>query len=86
VLPRIQIGAETVGQTLGTYSGLTGQVIYLLLTGSSHTFTDANTGFPMAFNAPLTVSYVNVQGVSVTMYLYATTNSLYGAYTPRVAS
>ena len=86
VLPRIQIGAETVGQTLGTYSGLTGQVIYLLLTGSSHTFTDANTGFPMAFNAPLTVSYVNVQGVTSTYYLYATTNSLYGAYTPKVAS
>jgi hypothetical protein len=85
VLPRAQFGAETVGQTFGPYSP-SGQVIYLLLTGGSHTFTDAGTGFPMAFNAPLTVSFTNVNGVAITMYLYQSTNSLYGTYTPKVAS
>jgi len=85
VLPRTQIGAETVGETFGPFSP-SGQVIYLLLTGGSHTFIDAGTGFPFAFNAPLTVSFVNANGVSVTMYLYQTTNSLYGTYTPKVAS
>ena len=85
VLPRTQIGAETVGETFGPFSP-SAQVIYLLLTGGSHTFVDAGTGFPMAFNAPLTVSFVNANSVTVTMYLYQTTNSLYGTYTPKVAS
>jgi hypothetical protein len=57
-----------------------------LLAGGSHTFVDAGTGFPMAFNSPITVTFVNVHGVSLTMYLYQTTYSLYGTYTPRVAS
>jgi hypothetical protein len=85
VLPRLQLGAEMVGQTFGPFSP-SGQVIYLLLTGGSHTFIDAGTGFPFAFNAPLTVSFLNANGVTVTMYLYQTTNSLYGTYTPKVAS
>jgi hypothetical protein len=85
VLPRAQFGAETVGETFGPYSP-SGQVLYLLLTGGSHTFTDAGTGFPMAFNAPLTVSFTNINGVPITLYLYQTTNSLYGTYTPRIAS
>ena len=85
VLPRTQIGAETVGETFGPFSP-SGQVIYLLLTGGSHTFIDAGTGFPFAFNAPLPVSFVNANGVSLTMYLYQTTNSLYETYTPKVAS
>lgn len=85
VLARAQIGAETVGETFGPYT-TSGQVIYLLLTGSAHTFTDANTGFPMAFNAPITVAFVNANGASVTMYLYQTTYPLFGTSTPRVAS
>jgi hypothetical protein len=84
VLPRLQIGAETVGEPLGPFNGLTGQNIYLLLTGGSHTFTSA--GLPAAFNAPLTVSFVNANGASVTMYLYQSTNALYGNYTIVVAS
>jgi hypothetical protein len=84
VLPRLQIGAETVGETLGPFSP-SGQVIYLLLTGGSHTFKDANTGFPFAFNAPITVSFVNAQGVPITMYLYES-NALYGNYAPEIVS
>ena len=84
VLPRLQIGSETIGESLGPFTGLTGQNIYLLLTGGSHTFTSA--GLPAAFNAPLTVSFVNSNGASVTMYLYQSTNALYGNYTIVVAS
>jgi|SRR5580658_389617 hypothetical protein len=84
-LARVQLGPETVGQTFGPYTA-SSQVVYLLLTGATHTFVDANTGFPFAFNAPLTVSFVNSQGVTVTMYLYASTNPLFGSFAPRIAS
>jgi hypothetical protein len=79
------LGAETVGQVIGSYTP-SGQAIYLLLTGGSHTFIDANTGFPMAFNAPITVMYTNVNGVTETKYLYQTTNSLYANFQPKIAS
>jgi len=85
VIPSIQIGPESVGQTIGSFSP-SGQVIYLLLTGGSHTFIDVGTGFPFAFNAPLTVSFVNANGVTITMYLYASTNSLTGTFTPKIVS
>ena len=85
VLARAQLGAETIGQTLGTYSP-SNQVIYLLLIGGSHTFVDAGTGFPMAFNTPTAVSFVTVTGVTVPMYLYRTTNALYSPSTPKVTS
>jgi hypothetical protein len=85
VLPRTQLGAETVGQVFGPYSP-SGQAVYLLLTGSSHTFIDANTGFPFAFNAPITVSFVNVNGTTITMYLYQSINSLTGSYAPKITS
>lgn len=85
VLPSLQLGAETVGQTFGPFSP-SSQVIYLLLTGGSHTFIDHSTGFPFAFNAPITVTFVNAQGVTLTMYLYASTNSLTGSFTPQVAT
>lgn len=84
-LPRVQLGAESVGQVFGPFSP-SGQVIYLLLTGGSHTFIDQNTGFPFAFNAPIAVSFVNAKGVAVTMYLYQSSNPLYGSYAPKVAS
>lgn len=79
------LGAEVVGQTFGPFSP-SGQAVYLLLTGGSHTFTDATTGFPFAFNAPIMVTFVNSQGVTVTMYLYQSTNPLTGTFSPRVAS
>lgn len=85
VLPRLQLGVETVGETFGPFNP-SGQVIYLLLTGGSHTFIDAGTGFPFAFNAPITVGFVNVNGVTVPLYLYQSTNALYGTYTPKVSS
>lgn len=84
-LPRVQLGAETVGQTFGPYAA-SGQTIYLLLTGATHTFVDANTGFPFAFNAPVTVSFVNAQGSTVTMYLYASINVLTGTFAPKIVS
>lgn len=85
VLASAGLGAETVGQVFGPFTA-SGQAVYLLLTGASHTFTDAGTGFPFAFNAPITVTFVNAHGVTVTMYLYASTNPLTGTFSPKVAS
>lgn len=88
VLASIQLGAETVGQVLGQYTP-SSQNVYLLLMGGSHTFTDSCTGFPFAFNAPTTVTFVNAHGVTVTMYLYQSTNPLTGTgcgFKPTVAS
>jgi hypothetical protein len=79
------LAAEVVGQTFGPFAP-SGQAVYLLLKGGSHTFIDAGTGFPFAFNSPLTVTFVNQYGVSSTYYLYASTNPLTGTFTPRVAS
>jgi hypothetical protein len=85
VITSAGLGAETTGQIIGSYTP-SGQCIYLLLTGASHTFTDNNTGFPMAFNAPTSVTFVNVNGVSVPMYLYQSTNLLTGTFVPKIAS
>jgi len=89
ILPRFQLGAEVAGGVgVGTTFNVTpsGQVVYLLLLGGSHTFIDNNSGFPFAMNAPITVSFVNAHGVTVVMYLYQSTNTLYGSFAPRVAS
>lgn len=85
VLPSLQLGAETVGETFGPFSP-SSQAVYLLLVGGSHTFTDNLTGFPFAFNAPIAVTFVNTNGVSVTMFLYQSTNDLFLPVQPRVAS
>jgi hypothetical protein len=86
VLPSAGLGVETVGETFGPYAP-TGQAIYLLLTGGSHTFIDVCSGFPFAFNSPLTVTFVNQYGVSQTMYLYQSTNTLTGpCFEPKVVS
>lgn len=77
-LARLQLGAETVGETFGPFSP-SGQVIYLLLTGGSHTFIDVATGAPFAMAASIPVSFINAQGVTITMYLYG---SLYPQYLP----
>ncbi len=86
VLPRAQLGAETVGETFGPFAP-SAQVIYLLLTGGSHTFTDVCSGFPLPYNAPISVSFVNQYGVTVPEFLYQTTNVLTGScFEPRIAS
>ena len=84
-LPSAQLGAETVGTTF-VYTGLTGQYVYMLLTGGSHTFVDANNGFPFAVNSPTHITFVNQYGVSVSMYIYQSVNALTGNFSPRVAS
>lgn len=84
-LPSAGLGVETIGQTFGPFSP-SGKNIYLLLNGGTHTFTDALTGFPFSFNSPLTVTFVNQYGVSVTMYLYQSTNVLTGTFSPRIVS
>lgn len=81
----LQLGAETVGQIFGPFTP-SGQCVYLLLKGGSHTFTDANTGFPFAMNAPISVSFVNQNGVTVSMFLYQSANPLFGSYRPQVQS
>lgn len=90
ILSRIQLGAEVAGSTCPPATCFTSnpsnQVIYLLLTGGSHTFTDNSTGFPVPMNAPITVSFLNANGVTVTMYLYSTQYAVYGSSTIRVAS
>jgi hypothetical protein len=85
VIPTAGLGAEAVGQIIGSYSP-SAQCVYLLLTGGSHTFVDNNTGFPFAFNAPTTVTFTNVNGVAVTMYLYQSTNVVTGTFAPKVTS
>lgn len=85
VLARAQLGAESVGTSFGPYT-VSGSSIYLLLMGSAHTFIDANTGLTLPMNAPLTVTFVNVHGVAVTMYLYETVYNVYGTLKPQVTS
>lgn len=84
-LASLQLGAETVGSTFGPFAP-SGQNVYLLLIGGSHTFTDPSTGFPFAFNMPTAVSFTNANGVVVSMFLYQSTNSLSGTFNVRVAS
>lgn len=84
-IQRVQLGPEFIGQTFGPYT-VSNQVIYLLLTGGSHSFIDANTGFPFAFNAPIAVSFVNANGVSISMFLYQSTNALFGTFAPKMVS
>jgi hypothetical protein len=74
-----------VGTVFGPYSP-SSQVIYLLLTGNSHTFKDNSTGFAFPFNSPTSVSFVNQNGATVSMYLYQSTNTLTGTYSIEVVT
>jgi hypothetical protein len=85
VLASLQLGAESVGSVFGPFAP-SGQNVYLLLIGGSHTFVDVGTGFPFAFNTPTSVSFTNANGVVVSMFLYQSTNSLTGTFNIRVAS
>lgn len=81
----LQLGAESVGSVFGPFAP-SGQNIYLLLIGGSHTFVDTGTGFPFAFNTPTAVSFTNANGVVVSMFLYQSTNPLTGTFNIRVAT
>jgi hypothetical protein len=85
VLARVQLGAEAVGQVFGPFAPA-GQVIYLLLLGGTHTFLDPATGFPFAINAAIPVTFVNAHGATVPMYLYQSTNPLFGTFNVKVAT
>lgn len=69
----------------GSFSPST-QKIYILMIGGSHTFKDAATGFSFAFNSPTSISFINQNGVTVTMFLYESTNTLTGTFSVQVAS
>lgn len=84
-IPSAGLGVEVVGQTFGPFSP-SGQCVYLLLSAGSHTFVDAVSGFPFAFNAPITVMFVNQFGATLTMYLYQSVNPLSGTFQPRISS
>lgn len=85
VLPSIGLTASNVGVTYGPFV-TSGNNVYLLLIGGSHTFIDTGTGFPFAFNSPTAVTFINANGVSVPMFLYQSTNALFGTFNIRVAS
>lgn len=86
VLPSLQLGAEVIGEVFGPFTPSGGgQNVYLFLTGGSHTFVDGN-GFAFPFNSPTTVSFVNANGVTVSMFLYQSTNSLFLPVSVKVAS
>lgn len=84
-LPTAQLGVELVGNTFGPFNP-SGQAIYLLLVGGSHTFTDAISGFPFSFKPAVAVTFVNQYGVTLSMYLYQSTNPLSGTFQPKVVS
>lgn len=84
-------GAILTSPGLGNYASYgpffpSGQKIYILMIGGSHTFKDAVTGFVFAFNSPTAVVFVNQNGATVPMYLYESTNNLSGTFTVQVIS
>lgn len=85
VLSSIALTSSNVGATYGPFV-TSGNNVYLLLIGGSHTFVDTGTGFPFAFNSPIAVTFVNANGVSVSMFLYQSTNALFGTFNIRVQS
>lgn len=82
-LSALQLSNSQVGQTFGPFSP-SNQKIYLLLIGGSHTFTSGGFAFPM--NTPTAVAYVNINGSTVAMYLYESTNLLSVPFSVLVAS
>ena len=85
VLASAGLSNSNVGQTFGPYSP-SGQKVYLLILGGTHTFKDATTGFAFAFNTPTAVTFSNANGVAVTMYLYESTSLLTGTFSVLVVS
>ncbi len=85
VLTSLGLASSNVGATYGPFS-TSSQKIYLLLTGGSHTFKDAVTGFAFVFNSPTSVSFVDQNGATETKYLYESTNALTGSYSVLVVN
>jgi hypothetical protein len=85
VLATVNLGTSDIGNTYGPFTTSSNRV-YLLLQGGAHTFIDPGTGFPFAMNSPVAVTFVNAQGVTVSMYLYESANDLIGTYSVKVAS
>lgn len=58
------------------------QNVYILTehTATPHTWKDLNTGFSFAMNAPITFTFVNQYGISISYDLYQSTNALGGSY------
>jgi hypothetical protein len=85
ILASAGLSNSQVGLTYGPFAP-SAQKVYLLLIGGSHTFKDASTGFAFAFNAPTAVSFVNVNGATIAMFLYESTNTLSGTYSVLVVN
>lgn len=69
------LSASQVGATYGPFSP-SGQKIYLLLIGGSHTFLNAGTGFALPFLPPTMINFTNQNGVVVVMWVYETVNPI----------
>jgi hypothetical protein len=83
-LPTAQLGAESVGTTFGPFAP-SGQNVYMILTGGSHTFVDVCSGFPFSVSAATPITFVNADGVSVSMFIYQSAMSLTGScFEPKV--
>lgn len=71
----------------GTYSFTTSGapehlwIAYPALLGALSSFLDVNTGFPVPFEAPQTVSVTNALGVTTNYSAYRSTNQVAGAFT-----
>lgn len=76
--------SSDVGQSYGLFSP-SGQKIYLLLQGGSHTFKDQN-GFTFPMNSPTAVSFTNQHGAVISMFLYESTNLLSTPFTITVVT
>jgi hypothetical protein len=63
-----------------------GQNLYFLLVGGSHTFTDNSNNLPFPFNTPTPVSFVNQNSQTISMYLYQSSTTLTGTYSIKVSS
>ena len=84
VLANEGLSASPVGSAFGPFSP-SSQKIYLFLTGAGHTFKDQG-GFAFAMNTPTSIGFINVNGVTVLMYLYESTNFLSTPFTVTVST
>jgi hypothetical protein len=62
-----------------------GQNLYFLLVGGSHSFTDNSNSQPFPFNTPTPVSFVNQNSQTISMYLYQSSTTLTGTYSIKVS-
>lgn len=74
-----------IGVSFGTYSP-SGQKIYIIIQGGTHTFVDSLTGFAFVMNTPTLISFLNINGVTIAMYIYESNLLLTGNYAPKVVT